>query len=100
MPVITALRINMTGMSDDSTEESRRYRAALDMAANAEACGLDVVNLEEHHCAENGWLPSPLTLAAMIVARTRRIRVTVTALLAPSLRRSARTPVPAPFERV
>jgi alkanesulfonate monooxygenase SsuD/methylene tetrahydromethanopterin reductase-like flavin-dependent oxidoreductase (luciferase family) len=71
----------MTGMSDDPAEESRRYRAALEMAAHAEASGFDIVNLEEHHCAENGWLPSPLTLAAMIIARTRRIRVTVTALL-------------------
>jgi alkanesulfonate monooxygenase SsuD/methylene tetrahydromethanopterin reductase-like flavin-dependent oxidoreductase (luciferase family) len=81
VPVTTALRINMTGMSDDPVEESRRYRAALDMAAHAEDSGFDIVNLEEHHCAENGWLPSPLTLAAMIIARTERIRVTVTALL-------------------
>jgi alkanesulfonate monooxygenase SsuD/methylene tetrahydromethanopterin reductase-like flavin-dependent oxidoreductase (luciferase family) len=71
----------MTGMNDDPVEESKRYRAALDMAVHAEASGLDIVNLEEHHCAENGWLPAPLTLAAMIIARTHRIRVTVTALL-------------------
>jgi alkanesulfonate monooxygenase SsuD/methylene tetrahydromethanopterin reductase-like flavin-dependent oxidoreductase (luciferase family) len=51
------------------------------MAEWAEAQGLGVVNFEEHHCAENGWLPSPLTLAAMVIARTRKIRVTVTALL-------------------
>ncbi len=81
MPLTTALRINMTGMSDDPAEESRRYRAALDMAVHAEASGFDIVNLEEHHCAENGWLPSPLTLAAMVIARTQRIRVMVTALL-------------------
>ena len=81
MPLTTALRINMTGMSDDPAEESRRYRAALDMASHAENSGFEIVNLEEHHCAENGWLPSPLTLAAMIIARTQRIRVTVTALL-------------------
>lgn len=81
MSLTTALRINMTGMCDDPAEESRRYRAALDMAAHAEASGFDIVNLEEHHCAENGWLPAPLTLAAMIVARTKRVRVTVTALL-------------------
>ena len=76
MSLTTALRINMTGMSDDSAEESRRYRAALEMAAHADAHGFDIVNLEEHHCAENGWLPSPLTLAAMIIARTQRVRVT------------------------
>ena len=67
MPLISALRINMTGMSDDPAEESRRYRAAIDMAVHAEESGMDIVNLEEHHCADNGWLPSPLTLAAMII---------------------------------
>ena len=74
MPLTTALRINMTGMSNDPAEESRRYRAALEMASHAEDAGFEIVNLEEHHCAENGWLPSPLTLAAMVIARTRRIR--------------------------
>jgi alkanesulfonate monooxygenase SsuD/methylene tetrahydromethanopterin reductase-like flavin-dependent oxidoreductase (luciferase family) len=78
----TALRINMTGLCDDPAEEAERYRAAIEMAVFAEESGFDVVNLEEHHCAENGWLPAPLILAAMIVARTRRVRVSVTALLA------------------
>lgn len=71
----------MTGLSDDPAVESARYRAAIDMAVYAEEAGFDVVNLEEHHCADNGWLPSPLMLAAMIVARTQRVRVSVTALL-------------------
>jgi alkanesulfonate monooxygenase SsuD/methylene tetrahydromethanopterin reductase-like flavin-dependent oxidoreductase (luciferase family) len=78
----TALRINMTGLCEDPADESKRYRAAIEMACYAEEHGFDVVNLEEHHCAENGWLPSPLILAAMIVARTKRVRVSVTALLA------------------
>ena len=82
MPFLTALRINMTGLCEDPADEAERYRAAIEMACYAEECGFDVVNLEEHHCAENGWLPSPLILAAMIVARTKRIRVSVTALLA------------------
>ena len=82
MPFLTALRINMTGLCEDPADEAERYRAAIEMACYAEESGFDVVNLEEHHCAENGWLPSPLILAAMIVARTKRIRVSVTALLA------------------
>jgi alkanesulfonate monooxygenase SsuD/methylene tetrahydromethanopterin reductase-like flavin-dependent oxidoreductase (luciferase family) len=81
-PVHAALRINMTGLQEDPREEAERYRAAIEMAVYAEAHGFDTVNLEEHHCAENGWLPSPLVLAAMIVARTQRVRVSVTALLA------------------
>jgi alkanesulfonate monooxygenase SsuD/methylene tetrahydromethanopterin reductase-like flavin-dependent oxidoreductase (luciferase family) len=81
-PVHAALRINMTGLQDDPGDEARRYRAAIDMAVYAEEHGFDTVNLEEHHCAANGWLPAPLVLAAMIVARTKRVRVSVTALLA------------------
>jgi len=75
------LRINMTGLREDPREEAERYRAAIEMAVYAERAGFTAVNLEEHHCAENGWLPSPLVLAAMIIARTERITVSVTALL-------------------
>ena len=81
MPISSTLRINMTGICDDPADESERYRAALDMAVYAEEQGFDTVNFEEHHCAENGWLPAPLTMAAMVIARTERIRVNVAALL-------------------
>lgn len=81
MPLTSTLRINMTGAGDDPREESRRYQQALDMAAYVDAHGFDAVGLEEHHCAANGWLPSPLVMAGMIVARTERIPVNVTALL-------------------
>ncbi len=83
MTVSTALRLNMTGLCDDPKVESKRYRAAIEMAAFADQHGFSVVSVEEHHCAENGWLPSPLILAAMIAARTERIAVNVTALLIP-----------------
>ena len=71
----------MTGLAEDPAVEAERYRAAVDMAVYAEERGFETVNLEEHHCAENGWLPAPLTLAAMIIARTKRIRINVGALL-------------------
>ena len=71
----TALRLNMTGRMVDPRVESERYRAALEMASFAEAHGFSMVSVEEHHCAENGWLPSPLTMAAAILGRTERIAV-------------------------
>lgn len=77
----TALRLNMTGLADDSMVESKRYQAAIEMAAFAEAKGFSVVSVEEHHVAENGWLPSPLTLAGAIIGRTNSIAVNCTALL-------------------
>ncbi|MAG29471.1 MAG: LLM class flavin-dependent oxidoreductase [Deltaproteobacteria bacterium] len=81
MLVPTALRLNLTGHSDDPQEESLRYRAAIEMAGFAEANGFGVVSVEEHHCAENGWLPSPLTMAGAIIGRTNRIAVSTAALL-------------------
>jgi alkanesulfonate monooxygenase SsuD/methylene tetrahydromethanopterin reductase-like flavin-dependent oxidoreductase (luciferase family) len=81
LAIQATLRLNMTGLCEDPTEEAGRYRAAIEMAVYAEAQGFQTVNLEEHHCASNGWLPAPLILAAMIIARTERIRVNVGALL-------------------
>ncbi len=77
----TTLRLNMTGRSEDPKTESSRYRAALEMASFAERAGFGVVSVEEHHVAENGWLPAPLTLAAAIIGRTESIAVNCTALL-------------------
>ena len=75
------LRFNMTGAERDPVLRAARYRTALDMAAYADAQGFASVNLEEHHVAENGWLPSPLTMAAAIAGRTERVRIGVMALL-------------------
>lgn len=79
--ILTTLRINMTGRNPDPAVESARWRAAVDMADFADKKGFAIVNVEEHHCAEIGWLPSPLTMAALIVSRTRRIQVRASALL-------------------
>lgn len=71
----------MTGHCEDPRQEAARYQAAVEMAAYAEDHHFAVVSVEEHHCAENGWLPSPLTLAAAIIGRTQAIAVNCTALL-------------------
>ena len=82
MPFISAnLRLNLTGAEANSTERALRYQAAIDMAAFADANGFSSVNVEEHHVAENGWLPSPLTMAAAIAARTESCSIGVMALL-------------------
>jgi alkanesulfonate monooxygenase SsuD/methylene tetrahydromethanopterin reductase-like flavin-dependent oxidoreductase (luciferase family) len=81
MALTTALRINMTGIQQDVREEAKRYQAAIEMAEYVDRAGFTLVNLEEHHCAENGWLPSPLIMAAAIAARTQKSRIGVTALL-------------------
>lgn len=77
----TTLRINMTGHSVDPQREAERYGAALDMAEYADREGFALVNLEEHHCAEIGWLPAPLVMAGAVVGRTQRIQIRICALL-------------------
>ncbi len=59
------------------------YRACLDMCAWADDRGFDVVVLSEHHGVPDGYLPAPLTLAAAIAGRTRRVRINIAAVLVP-----------------
>ncbi|MBU6329367.1 MAG: LLM class flavin-dependent oxidoreductase [Acidobacteria bacterium] len=60
-----------------------RYRAAVDMAAWADRVGVLLVVLSEHHGSSDGYLPSPIPMAAAIAARTSTIRLTLSALIAP-----------------
>ncbi|MGZ4150480.1 MAG: LLM class flavin-dependent oxidoreductase [Actinomycetota bacterium] len=64
------------------TDMAARYRAALDMTAWADDLGFVVVILSEHHGTDDGYLPSPLTMAAAMAARTQRIRIQIAALVA------------------
>lgn len=59
------------------------YGAALDMCAWADELGFDTVGIAEHHASEDGYLPSPLVFAAAAAARTRRIHLRPSVLLAP-----------------
>ncbi len=46
----------------------------LDICAWADDLGFDLVYFGEHHGAEDGYLPSPLTASAAVAGRTSRIR--------------------------
>jgi alkanesulfonate monooxygenase SsuD/methylene tetrahydromethanopterin reductase-like flavin-dependent oxidoreductase (luciferase family) len=59
------------------------YRAALEMAEWGEANGCLALQVSEHHASPDGYLPSPLVLAAALAARTRRLPIQVAALLLP-----------------
>ena len=74
--LITALRLNLTHVQEPAADHRARYQAALDMAEYADAHSFSIVNCEEHHVARNGWLPSPLVMAAAIAGRTKRINIT------------------------
>lgn len=58
------------------------YRAALDMTVWAENNRAVTVMFSEHHGSPDGYLPSPLVLAAAATARTSTVSISVGALLA------------------
>ncbi|MFF8847013.1 LLM class flavin-dependent oxidoreductase [Streptomyces sp. NPDC015127] len=79
----TVARFNL--VESDATPDTlaARYRAALEMAAYADDRGIDTVQTEEHHGAANNWLPSPFVFAGAVLGATRRIAVTVSAVIGP-----------------
>src|SRR5258706_6224904 len=77
------IRFDLRVPSFAATTHAELYQACLDQCAWADALGLDVVVLSEHHGVDDGYLPAPLTLAAAIAGRTRRIRITIAAVLVP-----------------
>ncbi|WP_433502774.1 LLM class flavin-dependent oxidoreductase [Pseudonocardia halophobica] len=58
------------------------YAAAVDMAEWADELGFDEILLSEHHVTDDGYLPSPIVMAAAIASRTRRIRLRLSVVLA------------------
>lgn len=59
------------------------YRAALQMSEWADRQGFSYVQLSEHHASSDGYLPSPLVLAAAIAARTQRVRLRISLIPLP-----------------
>ena len=59
------------------------YSAALEQCEWADRAGFHSVGISEHHASEDGFLPSPVVLAAGIGARTKHIRIAISLLLLP-----------------
>ena len=62
---------------------AEQYAACLDQCAWADEAGLDVAVLSEHHGVDDGYMSSPVTLAAAIAGRTKRIPINIAAALIP-----------------
>jgi alkanesulfonate monooxygenase SsuD/methylene tetrahydromethanopterin reductase-like flavin-dependent oxidoreductase (luciferase family) len=82
MPV-TVVRFNLVEPGATPASLGARYRAAVEMAAYADNGGISTVQTEEHHGAANNWLPSPFVFAGAVLGATRRIAVTVSAIIGP-----------------
>jgi alkanesulfonate monooxygenase SsuD/methylene tetrahydromethanopterin reductase-like flavin-dependent oxidoreductase (luciferase family) len=76
-----AIRFDFRNPGFAGTTMAERYTAALAMCEWADRLGFMSVVLSEHHGSEDGYLPSPLTMAAAIAARTESVRVNIAALV-------------------
>jgi alkanesulfonate monooxygenase SsuD/methylene tetrahydromethanopterin reductase-like flavin-dependent oxidoreductase (luciferase family) len=77
---VFTLRWDMRSQSSGEAT-SELYAAASEMSAWAETRGCIAAVVCEHHCADDGYLPSPLLLASAIAARTRTLMVNLTIIL-------------------
>jgi alkanesulfonate monooxygenase SsuD/methylene tetrahydromethanopterin reductase-like flavin-dependent oxidoreductase (luciferase family) len=80
------LRIGIMADFRKPAESTRRwpehYGRWLDFYEMADELGASSICLAEHHFFPDGFLPQPLTVAAVLAARTRRARLATTVLLA------------------
>src|SRR6476660_3072403 len=75
------MRFGMRSHAHDAAARGAMYGAALDMSSWAETRGCIATVLSEHHAVDDGYLPSPVPLAAAIAARTSTLAINVAALL-------------------
>src|SRR3954447_18207059 len=74
-------RFDFRAPGADRRARQELYSRALDQAAYLDEHGHDALLVSEHHASDDGYLPSPLVVAAALVARTRTVPITVSALL-------------------
>ena len=77
------LRFDMRQPGIATVSQADLYQAAIDMCAWGDEHGIGSVHLSEHHGSPDGYCPSPLVFAAAIASRTQRMRIFISALIAP-----------------
>ncbi|MDR2858746.1 MAG: LLM class flavin-dependent oxidoreductase [Novosphingobium sp.] len=79
-----SMRFDFRNPAFAGTSMADRYAAALDMAEWADGLGISAsIGIAEHHGSEDGYIPSPPLMLAAMAARTKTVRLAVTALIAP-----------------
>lgn len=82
--VTIATRYDLRVPDWGATSAADVYATCLEQSAWLDAGGVtDIIALSEHHGMEDGWMPSPFTMAAAIAARTARIPISITAAIVP-----------------
>lgn len=75
------MRFAMRSRTADPVARADLYAATLDMCAWAESRGCAAAIVSQHHGVPDGYLPSPIPVAAAIAARTSTLHISVAALL-------------------
>ncbi len=81
--MLSVLRLNFVTPGLEPKQVSGQYKAGIEMAKYADDNNFFSLSFEEHHGAADGWSPTPLTNAAMVVGATKNVRIIVQALLVP-----------------
>jgi len=77
------LRFDLRVPPDQDDRRSAHFRDALELIGTSDTAGCTAIVVSEHHGAEDGYLPSALTFAAAVAARTSRARIAISALILP-----------------
>ena len=75
------MRFAMRSATPDPDARAALYATTIEMCEWAESRGGVAAVLSQHHGVEDGYLPSPIPLAAAIAARTESMSINVAALL-------------------
>jgi alkanesulfonate monooxygenase SsuD/methylene tetrahydromethanopterin reductase-like flavin-dependent oxidoreductase (luciferase family) len=81
--VQTGISFDLRNPPEWAVDPSRLYGFTLEMCEEAEALGCHSIWFSEHHGFDDGYLPQPLTMAAAVAARTRRVRIGTAIVIAP-----------------
>jgi alkanesulfonate monooxygenase SsuD/methylene tetrahydromethanopterin reductase-like flavin-dependent oxidoreductase (luciferase family) len=77
------MRFDLRAPDKDASERASLYCAAIEMAAYADERACTSIVVSEHHSSDDGYLPSPFTLAAAMAAVTTSTPIVVAAALLP-----------------
>jgi alkanesulfonate monooxygenase SsuD/methylene tetrahydromethanopterin reductase-like flavin-dependent oxidoreductase (luciferase family) len=77
------MRFDLRAPGRTAQERAALYRTAIDMAAWADEHACTAIVVSEHHASEDGYLPSPIPLAAAMAAVTRSTPISVAAAVLP-----------------
>ena len=80
---LVTMRFDLRHPEWASVSHAEQYDACLEMCAWADTVGVDMVVLSEHHGAPDGYMSSPVTMAAAVAAVTERVGINISALLVP-----------------